>query len=104
MFFFIENLQNSEIDKSKIDNVNNHLNFREDLKTIDHNDEIFSGKTTVSLTLVLVSWFLHIIFWLVISIYLDNVTPGKFGRKKSFFYLCQVSDVTRLSAIKRMLN
>lgn len=71
------------------------------LKSIGHNDEVLSVKTTVSLILVLVTWFLHIIFWLVITVYLDNVTPGKFGHKKSWFYPCQVRDTTpRLCAIK----
>jgi len=45
----------------------------------------------VSIGAVMISWFLHIVFWFLFTIYLDNINPGEFGSAKSWYYLLKVN-------------
>lgn len=40
---------------------------------------------------ILFAWILHIIFWYLLAVYLDNINPGKFGSAKPWYYLCKVN-------------
>jgi len=45
----------------------------------------------IPIGLILFAWILHIIFWYLLAVYLDNVNPGKFGSAKPWYYLFKVN-------------
>ncbi|KAL6428810.1 hypothetical protein ACFW04_007984 [Cataglyphis niger] len=52
---------------------------------------IIHAKDKISIGIILFAWFLHIIFWYLLAVYLDNINPGKFGSAKPWYYLCKPS-------------
>ncbi|XP_011687936.1 PREDICTED: ATP-binding cassette sub-family A member 2-like isoform X2 [Wasmannia auropunctata] len=52
----------------------------------DVHDVIHAAKE-IPIGVVLFAWMLHIIFWFLLAVYLDNVNPGKFGSAKPWYYL-----------------
>lgn len=53
--------------------------------------DIIHAKERISIDIILFTWSLHIIFWYLLAVYLDNINPGKFGCAKSWYYLCKVN-------------
>lgn len=54
--------------------------------------DIVHAKDKISIGVILFAWILHIVFWYLAAVYLDNVHPGKFGSAKPWYYLCKVND------------
>ncbi|KAM0731504.1 Phospholipid-transporting ATPase ABCA3 [Formica fusca] len=50
---------------------------------------IIHAKEKISIGIILFAWCLHIIFWYLLAVYLDNINPGKFGSAKPWYYLCK---------------
>jgi len=53
----------------------------------------------VSIGTVMISWIMHIMFWFLLAVYLDNINPGKFGSAKAWYYFFKVRSATSLSSI-----
>ncbi|XP_014486242.1 PREDICTED: ATP-binding cassette sub-family A member 2-like [Dinoponera quadriceps] len=53
--------------------------------------DIVHAREKISIGAILLAWVMHIVFWYLAAVYLDNVNPGKFGSPKPWYYLCQRS-------------
>ncbi|XP_025073393.1 ATP-binding cassette sub-family A member 2-like [Pogonomyrmex barbatus] len=62
--------------------------FSELITLRDTYDIIHAGEQ-ISIGTILFAWLLHIIFWYLLAVYLDNINPGKFGSAKPWYYLCK---------------
>ncbi|XP_072764356.1 phospholipid-transporting ATPase ABCA3-like [Anoplolepis gracilipes] len=51
--------------------------------------DIIHANEKISISMILFAWCLHIIFWYLLAVYLDNINPGKFGSAKPWYYLCK---------------
>lgn len=79
--------------------LRDHVGFASDLWprwiveliTPRHTYDIIHAKEKISIGAILFAWFLHIVFWYLTAVYLDNVNPGKFGSAKPWYYLCTVN-------------
>ncbi|XP_032670360.1 ATP-binding cassette sub-family A member 3-like [Odontomachus brunneus] len=60
-----------------------------ELITLRDTHAIVHAKEKISIGAILFAWILHIAFWYLAAVYLDNVNPGKFGSAKSWYYLCK---------------
>jgi len=40
---------------------------------------------------VILSWILHIVFWYLLAVYLDNINPGAYGAAKHWYYFFKVN-------------
>ncbi|XP_018368842.1 PREDICTED: ATP-binding cassette sub-family A member 2-like [Trachymyrmex cornetzi] len=58
-----------------------------ELITLRDAHNIVHAAEKISISLILFVWILHIIFWYLLAVYLDNVNPGKFGSAKPWYYL-----------------
>lgn len=64
--------------------------FSELITLRDAHDIIYEAEK-IPIGIILFVWILHIIFWYVVAVYLDNINPGKFGSAKPWYYLCKVN-------------
>ncbi|KYN07184.1 ATP-binding cassette sub-family A member 3 [Cyphomyrmex costatus] len=62
-----------------------------ELITLRDAHNIIHVAEKISVSLILFVWILHIIFWYLLAVYLDNVNPGKFGSAKPWYYLFKKS-------------
>ncbi|XP_071572404.1 phospholipid-transporting ATPase ABCA3-like [Temnothorax nylanderi] len=60
-----------------------------ELITLRDAHDIIHAAEKISIGMILFAWILHIIFWYLLAVYLDNVNPGKFGGAKPWYYLCK---------------
>ncbi|TGZ46018.1 ATP-binding cassette sub-family A member 3 [Temnothorax longispinosus] len=60
-----------------------------ELITLRDAHNIIHAAEKISIGMILFAWILHIIFWYLLAVYLDNVNPGKFGGAKPWYYLCK---------------
>ncbi|XP_011872819.1 PREDICTED: ATP-binding cassette sub-family A member 2-like isoform X2 [Vollenhovia emeryi] len=60
-----------------------------ELITLRNAHDIIHVAEKVPIGTILFAWMLHIIFWYLLAVYLDNVNPGKFGSAKPWYYLCK---------------
>ncbi|KYQ46736.1 ATP-binding cassette sub-family A member 3 [Trachymyrmex zeteki] len=58
-----------------------------ELITLRDAHNIIYAAEKIPVSLILFVWILHIIFWYLLAVYLDNVNPGKFGSAKPWYYL-----------------
>ncbi|XP_011067293.1 PREDICTED: LOW QUALITY PROTEIN: ATP-binding cassette sub-family A member 2-like [Acromyrmex echinatior] len=58
-----------------------------ELITLRDAHNIIHAVEKIPVSLILFIWILHIIFWYLLAVYLDNVNPGKFGSAKPWYYL-----------------
>lgn len=63
-----------------------------ELITFRDSYEIVHAKDKISVGAILFAWVLHIAFWYLAAVYLDNINPGKFGSAKPWYYLCKVKN------------
>ncbi|KYN45163.1 ATP-binding cassette sub-family A member 3 [Trachymyrmex septentrionalis] len=59
--------------------------------TLRNAHNIIHAVDKIPVSLILFTWILHIIFWYLLAVYLDNVNPGKFGSAKPWYYLFKKS-------------
>ncbi|KAL6255069.1 hypothetical protein P5V15_013403 [Pogonomyrmex californicus] len=62
-----------------------------ELITLRDTYDIIHAGEKISIGIILFAWLLHIIFWYLLAVYLDNINPGKFGSAKPWYYLCKPS-------------
>lgn len=62
-----------------------------ELITLRDVHDIIHAAEKIPIGLILFAWILHIIFWYLLAVYLDNINPGKFGSAKPWYYLCKVN-------------
>jgi len=62
-----------------------------ELITLQKAHNIIHVVDKIPIGLILFAWILHIIFWYLLAVYLDNVNPGKFGSAKPWYYLFKVN-------------
>jgi len=62
-----------------------------ELITLRDVHDIIHATEKISIGIILFAWILHIIFWYLLAVYLDNINPGKFGSAKPWYYLCKVN-------------
>lgn len=100
IFFFIDNYENKNLENIwqnvKLHNYINstsHLwpRWLSELIALRDTHDIIHVKEKISIGMILFAWCLHIIFWYLLAVYLDNVNPGKFGSAKPWYYLFKVN-------------
>ncbi|XP_012061175.1 PREDICTED: ATP-binding cassette sub-family A member 2-like [Atta cephalotes] len=62
-----------------------------ELITLRDAHNIIHVAEKIPISLILFIWILHIIFWYLLAVYLDNVNPGKFSSAKPWYYLFKKS-------------
>lgn len=75
-------------------NLSSPISTKKISETINNEYEIIYMKEKISINIVLISWILHIIFWLSLTIYLDNISPGQYWSAKPWYFLCKVEKIT----------
>lgn len=97
--FFIENYENKNLENiwqnvklSSYTSPTSYLwpRWLSELIALRDTYDIIYAKEKISIGIILFAWCLHIIFWYLLAVYLDNVNPGKFGSAKPWYYLCKV--------------
>ncbi|XP_024936975.1 ATP-binding cassette sub-family A member 3 isoform X2 [Cephus cinctus] len=60
-------------------------------KNFEYHDvyNIISAKDKISIGIILTSWAVHIIIWSLLTVYMDNINPGRFGSAKPCYYPCK---------------
>ncbi|XP_067203769.1 ATP-binding cassette sub-family A member 17-like isoform X1 [Linepithema humile] len=89
-----DDYENEGLQKIEPQNYNNFVSYfwprwLSEFITLRDAHDIIHAKEKISMSMVLFTWSLHIIFWYLIAVYLDNINPGKFGSAKPWYYLCK---------------
>lgn len=99
-FFLIENYENEDLkniwQRVKTRNYTSPTSYLwprwlSELIALRDVHNIIHAKEKISIGIILFAWCLHIIFWYLLAVYLDNINPGKFGSSKPWYYLCKVN-------------